>query len=84
MRAHAMNGDTRAEGADALAAHAEMNNILSKAKYTTQDKTKLVQLMKRLGIDKKDDGGSFVISGCVSDAWPGEGACRIQSDRARL
>src|SRR4051794_6263528 len=61
MRARAMNGDTRDEGADALAAHAEMNTIIAKPKYSAQDKKKLVQLMTQLKIDKKDDGGPFVI-----------------------
>jgi endonuclease/exonuclease/phosphatase family metal-dependent hydrolase len=60
-RARAMNGETRAEGADALANHAEMNAILRKAEYRPQDKKRIIQLMKKLGIDKKDDGGEFVI-----------------------
>jgi endonuclease/exonuclease/phosphatase family metal-dependent hydrolase len=61
MRARAMNGDTLAEGADALAAHAEINAILSKPKYEKKDKTRIVQLMKLLGINKSDDGGPFAI-----------------------
>jgi endonuclease/exonuclease/phosphatase family metal-dependent hydrolase len=60
QRAVAMNG-TREEGADALAAHAELNATLSKREYTSADKKKIVQLMKDLGIDKKDDGGEFAI-----------------------
>ncbi len=61
QRARAMNGETRAEGADALANHAEMNAMLSKAEYRPEDKKRIIQLMKKLGIDKKDDGGEFVI-----------------------
>ena len=61
MRARAMNGATQAEGSETLAAHAEINTILSKPTYSTNDKTRLVQLMKKLGIDKKDDGGKFAI-----------------------
>jgi len=61
QRARAMNGETRADGADALANHAEMNAILSKAEYRLQDKKRIIQLMKKLGIDKKDDGSEFVI-----------------------
>ena len=61
LRARAMNGETRADGADALAAHAEINGLLSKLDYSMADKTRIVQLMKNLGIDKKDDGGKFAI-----------------------
>jgi endonuclease/exonuclease/phosphatase family metal-dependent hydrolase len=61
MRAKAMNEKTWAEGADVLKMHAEMNGILGKNKYTAADKKKIVDLMKRLGIAKKDDGGEFVI-----------------------
>jgi endonuclease/exonuclease/phosphatase family metal-dependent hydrolase len=38
-----------------------MNTILSKPLYTKTDKNRLVRLMEQLGIDKKDDGGPFVI-----------------------
>jgi endonuclease/exonuclease/phosphatase family metal-dependent hydrolase len=61
LRAKAMNQTTWAEGADALKMHAEMNRILGKQRYTAADKRKIVDLMKKLGIDKKDDGGQFVI-----------------------
>jgi endonuclease/exonuclease/phosphatase family metal-dependent hydrolase len=61
LRVHAMNLATQKEGADVLKMHAEMNAILSKDKYTAADKKKIVALMKKLGIDKKDDGGEFVI-----------------------
>jgi endonuclease/exonuclease/phosphatase family metal-dependent hydrolase len=61
LRARAMNGETRAEGADALARHAQLSAILSKHQYTNSDKSKIIKLMKELGIDKKDDGGEFVI-----------------------
>jgi endonuclease/exonuclease/phosphatase family metal-dependent hydrolase len=61
LRARAMNGETRAEGADALAKHAELNAILSKKEYEETDKTRIKSLMKALGIDKSDDGGEFVI-----------------------
>jgi endonuclease/exonuclease/phosphatase family metal-dependent hydrolase len=61
LRARAMNQTTWAEGADALKMHAEMNRILGKKKYTAADKKKIVDLMKKLSIDKKDDGGEFVV-----------------------
>ena len=56
-----MNGETQAEGRDILKMHAEMNAILSKETYSTTDKNKIIDLMKKLGISKKDDGGEFVI-----------------------
>src|SRR5262245_58988242 len=55
-RASAMNLDTWNEGAEVLKLHAEMNRILGKKQYTTPDKKKIIELMKKLGIDKKDDG----------------------------
>jgi endonuclease/exonuclease/phosphatase family metal-dependent hydrolase len=61
LRAKAMNLPDRAAGADVLKMQAEMNRILSKKKYLPADKQKIVGLMKKLGIEKKDDGGEFVI-----------------------
>jgi endonuclease/exonuclease/phosphatase family metal-dependent hydrolase len=61
MRAKAMNLPARTGGADVLKMQAEMNRILSKKKYSAADKRKIVGLMKKLGIEKKDDGGEFVI-----------------------
>jgi endonuclease/exonuclease/phosphatase family metal-dependent hydrolase len=58
-RARAMNGATLAEGADALAWHAEVNALLSKANYTAADKIKIVGLLTRLGLAQSDDGGRF-------------------------
>jgi len=60
QRARALNGEMPAEDADTLESHAEMNAILSKEKYLPTDKRKIIELMKKLGIDKKDDG-EFVI-----------------------
>src|ERR1044071_4691680 len=60
-RARAMNLANQADGKDVLKKHAEMNKILNKVKYTAADKAKIIALMKDLGIDKKDDGGEFVI-----------------------
>lgn len=61
QRARAMNQDTWAEGRAALKMHADLNRILGKTKYTAADKKKIVDLMKALGIAKKDDGGDWVI-----------------------
>src|SRR5580765_261352 len=60
-RAHAMNLANQGDGKGVLQKHAEMNKILSKTHYSPTDKTKIVSLMKALGIDKRDDGGEFVI-----------------------
>src|SRR5262245_25522028 len=61
MRAVALNGKTPAEGKKVLQAHAEINAILNKDTYTPADKKRVIQLMKELRIDKKDDGGPFAI-----------------------
>jgi endonuclease/exonuclease/phosphatase family metal-dependent hydrolase len=61
QRARAMNEDTWAEGKEVLKMHAEMNRILGKETYSKADKERLLELMKALGIDKKDDGGDWVI-----------------------
>jgi endonuclease/exonuclease/phosphatase family metal-dependent hydrolase len=56
-----MNEATWEDGRDILKKHADMNRILGKPKYTAADKAKILALMKELGIDKKDDGGQYVI-----------------------
>ncbi len=61
MRARAMNGETLAEGKDALTHHAALNATLAKPTYTRNDKDRIVELMTELGIDKKDDGGKYAI-----------------------
>jgi endonuclease/exonuclease/phosphatase family metal-dependent hydrolase len=60
-RTIAMNQDTWAGGEKALALHARMNGILGKTTYTKADKTRIVAIMRALGIDKQDDGGPFAI-----------------------
>jgi endonuclease/exonuclease/phosphatase family metal-dependent hydrolase len=59
-RAAAMNMNTWADGADILKNFAELNDILGKTTYSNADKTRIVALMKKLGIEKKDEG-KFVI-----------------------
>lgn len=61
QRARAMNLANQGDGKKILEMHAEMNGILNKIKYTPADKKRIIALMKALGIDKKDDGGEFVI-----------------------
>lgn len=60
-RAVAMDLDSWADGRNALTLHGEINRILGKIGYTNADKTRIVEIMKALGIDKKDDGGKFAI-----------------------
>jgi endonuclease/exonuclease/phosphatase family metal-dependent hydrolase len=60
-RARALNLATWADGKDVLKKHATLNGIFNKPKYTAADKKRIVELMKELGIDKKDDGSEFVI-----------------------
>jgi endonuclease/exonuclease/phosphatase family metal-dependent hydrolase len=59
-RAKALNLDTWEAGRGVLERHAEINALLGKAEYSATDKARILQLMKLLGIDKKDDGGTFV------------------------
>jgi endonuclease/exonuclease/phosphatase family metal-dependent hydrolase len=59
-RAIAMNMDSWADGADILKNEAELNGILAQATYAPADKKRIVALMKKLGIEKKDEG-KFVI-----------------------
>lgn len=61
QRARAMNEETWADGREILKKHADMNRLLGKPNYTAGDKAKIIALMKELGIDKKDDGGGYVI-----------------------
>jgi endonuclease/exonuclease/phosphatase family metal-dependent hydrolase len=60
-RAKAMNFDTREEGRSILEHHAEVNALFSKAIYSDDDKRRMLQLLKLLGVDRKDDGGPYVI-----------------------
>ncbi len=61
QRPRAMNGETLAEGRQALADHAALNALLFKANYTANDKQRILELLARLGIDKQDDGGQFAV-----------------------
>jgi endonuclease/exonuclease/phosphatase family metal-dependent hydrolase len=61
MRPVAMNGDSLAEGKKALQAQAEINGILNKPNYTAADRKRIVQLLRELKLDKKDDGGPFAL-----------------------
>ncbi len=59
-RAKALNLDTWAESHGVLEAYGEINTLLSKPAYEDADKKRIVALLRRLQIDKKDDGGPYV------------------------
>lgn len=61
QRARVLNLATWEEGRDVLQWQAELNRILGKAKYSAADKNKIIDLMQKLRIDKKDDGSPFVV-----------------------
>ena len=60
-RAKALNLDTWHEGKATLENYAEINERFENTTYSEADKERMVALLKALGIDKKDDGGPFVI-----------------------
>ncbi|MEQ1647238.1 MAG: endonuclease/exonuclease/phosphatase family protein [Hyphomicrobiaceae bacterium] len=59
-RAKALNLDTWAQSRSVLEHYAEINAIFENETYADADKTRILQLLKLLGIDKKDDGGQYV------------------------
>ena len=59
-RAKVMNQQTWAEGREVLNDFAALNRLLGKVTYTAGDKAKMVTLLKKLGLDKSDQG-TFVI-----------------------
>jgi len=59
-RARALNLDTWAEGRPILERYAELNTLFEEAVYTDQIKARILDGLKFLGIDKKNDG-KFVI-----------------------
>lgn len=59
-RAKALNLDSLAEGRPVLERFSEINALLEKIEYGADDKKRILQLMKLLGIERKDDAGAFV------------------------
>jgi endonuclease/exonuclease/phosphatase family metal-dependent hydrolase len=59
-RAKALNLDTWEEGRKILEAFTELNELFEEAIYTDANKTRMLQLMSILGLDKKNDS-KFVI-----------------------
>jgi endonuclease/exonuclease/phosphatase family metal-dependent hydrolase len=55
-RARALNLATWADGRAILEAYTDVNKLFEKDVYTDADKTLIVQLLARLGLDKKDEG----------------------------
>lgn len=61
QRARAMDLATWNDGRPVLGLWAEMNQLVNKPGYSPADKKRIVEIMAKLGIAKKDDGGPFVI-----------------------
>ncbi|NEW90756.1 endonuclease/exonuclease/phosphatase family protein [Rhodopseudomonas sp. BR0M22] len=55
LRARALNNETFAEGREILKAQADINRILGKQRYTTADKSKIIELLDQLGLKNSDD-----------------------------
>ena len=60
-RAKALNLDTWQEGQKVLEQFAEINGLFEHAEYSAADIERMIVLLKALHIDKKDDGGPFVL-----------------------
>ena len=61
QRAVAMSAQAGDAGTNAILTQAKVNEILRKPAYTAADRGRILQLLKDLGIDKKDDASRFVI-----------------------
>jgi endonuclease/exonuclease/phosphatase family metal-dependent hydrolase len=58
-RARAMDPADHEAGRPALEAYAEINGLLARTTYGDDDKTRIVELLRKLGLAGKDDGGTF-------------------------
>ena len=58
-RAQALDEQNWATGAPALEQHAEVNKLLGEPVYTAAIKTKIVDLLVKLGLDKSDEGRGY-------------------------
>lgn len=47
------------KGRPALEAYTRINTLLNEAVYTPADKSEIRNLLRKLGLAKKDDGGTF-------------------------
>jgi endonuclease/exonuclease/phosphatase family metal-dependent hydrolase len=55
-RAKALNGANWDEGKPALEAHKELNTLFGKARYSADDKARMLKLFEKHGLLKTDDG----------------------------
>ena len=60
-RARAFNQQTWAQGKPILTKHARINSLLNKPVYSHADKKKIMDLLLEFGLEKRDDGGEWVI-----------------------
>ena len=61
QRAKALNPETRAEGKPILEKHARINELINLPVYTDAVKDEIRELLLELGLEKRDDGGEWVI-----------------------
>jgi endonuclease/exonuclease/phosphatase family metal-dependent hydrolase len=61
LRAAALDAGDPAATRRALQAHAELNFILQKERYTAADKSKIIRLIKRLGLQRSDEGSAYAL-----------------------
>lgn len=58
-RASALVPSDWSKGRPALEAYSRLNRLLNKLKYSDADKAEIVELLKKLGLNKRDDGGKY-------------------------
>jgi endonuclease/exonuclease/phosphatase family metal-dependent hydrolase len=58
-RAKALVPSDWSKGRPALEAYDRINRLLNKLVYTADDKAEIKELLRRLGLNKKDDGGTY-------------------------
>jgi endonuclease/exonuclease/phosphatase family metal-dependent hydrolase len=58
-RAKALNPNDREAGKAALEAHARINHLLGEPVYTDAVRKQIADLLRELGLEKKDDGGRY-------------------------
>jgi endonuclease/exonuclease/phosphatase family metal-dependent hydrolase len=59
-RPRAMNLSTWDEGKPILEQHARINELLNQPKYSAADKSEILDLLTKLGLNGSDEGGPFV------------------------
>src|ERR687898_2170730 len=60
-RARALNQQSWAQGKPILTKHGRINALLNKPLYSAADKQKIKDLLLEFGLEKRDDGGEWVI-----------------------